>query len=90
MIFILDGVFQLIKFENSKINRRIGALGFLLQLIYFSRIFWHKNNVQRNKKRAFIKINSFLEKSLNFNQIETTELNENKLVITKFNGIKVI
>ncbi len=86
IIFLLVGIFELIPFENQKINKRISGVGFLLQTLYFSRMFWYKNYIQWNKKGAVIKINSFLGKSLSFNQIKTTELNEKKLIITKDNG----
>ena len=89
LIFILGGTFEFIEFENPKINKRVAAIGFLLQVIYFSKMFWHKNYVQWNKKGAVIRINSFTSKSLSFDQIKTTELNDKKLIITKTNGNKV-
>jgi hypothetical protein len=86
-IFILCGGFDL--FENSKINKALTVVGFLLQIIYFSRMFLYKNYVQWNKKGAVIRINSFSAKSLSFDQIKTTEMNDKKLIITKTNGNKV-
>jgi hypothetical protein len=86
IIFLLFGIFEFIPFENPKINEKIRAVGFLLQVIYFSRMFWFKNYIQWNKKGAVIKINSFIGKSLSFDEIKTTELNEKKLTITKVNG----
>lgn len=86
LIFILVGTFELFEFENPKLNKRISAIGFFLQVIYFSKMFWHKNYVQWNKKGAVIRINSWSSKSLSFDQIKKTELNEKKLVITKDNG----
>lgn len=89
VILIFIGSFELIEFENSKIIKKIGAFGFLLFAVYFSRMFWHKNFVQWNKKGALIKINSFMGKSLSFDQIKMSELNEKNLIITKVNGNKV-
>ncbi|WP_055437422.1 hypothetical protein [Lacinutrix algicola] len=83
--FIIGGSFGIFKFENPRINKVITAIGFLLQVIYFSRIFWYKNYVQWNKKGAVIKINSFRSKSLSFNEITTTEINDEKLVVTTIN-----
>ena len=74
------------KFENPKTYSYIRASGFFLQVIYWSKFFWFKNTVQWNKKGAVIRINSFMGKSLSFDQIKKTELNENKLIITKTNG----
>ena len=89
LIFILGGTFELFEFENPKLNKRINAVGYFLQVIYFSKMFWHKNYVQWNKKGAVVRINSFLGKTLRFDEIKTTELNEKKLIITKFSGNKI-
>jgi hypothetical protein len=89
LIFILVGAFELFEFESQKLNKRISAIGFFLQVIYFSKMFWYKNYVQWNKKGAVIRINSWSGKSLSFDQIKKTELIEKKLIITKDNGSKV-
>ncbi|WP_245617626.1 hypothetical protein [Siansivirga zeaxanthinifaciens] len=89
MIFILAGAFELFEFENPKLNKRISAVGFILQVIYFSKMFWYKNYIQWNKKGAVIRINSFSAKSLSFEKIKKTELNDNKLIVTKTNGNKI-
>jgi hypothetical protein len=86
LVFILAGTFELFEFENPKMNKRISAIGFFLQVIYFSKMFWYKNYVQWNKKGAVIRINSWSGKSLSFDQIKKTELIEKKLIITKDNG----
>lgn len=90
LIFILTGTFELFEFENPKLNKRISAIGFFLQVIYFSKMFWYKNYVQWNKKGANIRVNSFWGKSLSFNQIKKTEFIEKKLIITKENGNTVM
>ena len=86
LIFILVGFFELFEFENPKLNKRISAIGFFLQLVYFSKMFWYKNYVQWNKKGAIVRVNSWISKSLNFDQIKKTELIQNTLIITKNNG----
>ena len=86
LIFILSGTFEFMEFENPKINKRISAVGFFLQVIYFSKMFWYKNYVQWNKKGAIVRVNSWISKSLNFDQIKKTELIQNTLIITKNNG----
>ena len=75
-----------IEFKNPKFYKYLRASGFLLQAIYWSKLFWFKNTIQWNKKGAVIRINSFMGKSLSFDQIKKTELNENKLIITKNGG----
>lgn len=89
LIFILIGSFELIEFENPKLNKSISAIGFFLQVIYFSKMFWYKNYVQWNKKGVVVRINSFLGKTLRFDEIKKTELIEKKLIITKDNGTTV-
>ena len=89
LIFILVGSFELFEFENPKLNKRMSDVGFFLQGIYFSKMFWYKNYVQWNKKGAVVRINSFMAKTLKFDEIKTTELNDKKLIITKFGGNKV-
>ena len=49
-------------------------------------MFWYKNYVQWNKKGAVVRVNSWISKSLNFDQIKKTELIQNTLIITKKNG----
>lgn len=90
LIFILIGFFEVFEFDNPKLNARIRAVGFLLQMVYYSKMFWYKNYIQWNKKGAVIRINSFLLKSLSFDQIQKTELTQNELIITKYNGKAVI
>ncbi len=63
LFFILVGIFELFEFENPKLNKRISAIGFFLQVIYFSKMFWFKNYVQWNKKGAVIRIYSWASKS---------------------------
>ena len=90
IIFLLVGIFEFIPFENPKMNKGISGIGFLLQAIFFSRMFWYKNYVQWNKKGATIRINSILGKSIIFDNIKGTELDEKKLIITQKNGKKIM
>ncbi|MFS4418274.1 hypothetical protein [Maribacter sp. 2307ULW6-5] len=89
LILILVGTFELFEFENPKLNKRISAVGFFLQVIYFSKMFWYKNYVQWNKVGIVIKMNSLYAKSLPFIQIKKTELNHQILTIIKSNGKKI-
>lgn len=90
VICFIIGIFEPIDFSKQDVNKYIMKIGFLLQAIYFSRMFWYKNYVQWNKKGANIRVNSFWGKSLNFEQIKATELNEKTLTITRTNGNKII
>ena len=89
LIFIIIGTFEIFEFQNPKTNKIITVTGFLLQVIFYSRFLYHKHYFQWNKKGTYIRINSWVGKSINFNKIKSTELNDQYLVITKKNGSKV-
>ncbi len=86
IICLLIGSFELIPFENPRINKYFSMLGFLLQIIFYSRMFWFKNYVQWNKMAILIRINMFLGKSIQFENIEKI-IFENK-VFTIFDVYK--
>ena len=86
---IIMGEFEMIDFTNPKFNKYISSIGFLILTIYFSKMIWYKNYVQWNKKGIVIRIKSFLGKTLKFDKIKSTELNENRLIIIKTDGNKV-
>ena len=86
LVLILVGLIEPIPFDNPKIYKKVSALGFFLQTIYFSRLFWYKNYVQWNKVGVNIKINSFLGKSLRFDEIKSVNLEGSKLEITPYGG----
>ncbi|WP_435264043.1 hypothetical protein [Tenacibaculum sp. nBUS_03] len=90
LIFILVGFFELFQFDNPKNYNYISATGFLLQSLYFSKLFWHKNTVQWNDKGIVIRIKSFLGKSLRFDEIKETELSRKEMTFTKTDGQKII
>jgi hypothetical protein len=89
MGFILVGFFEIFNFANSKVPKILSSCGFAMQTIYYSRMFWFRNYFQWNKKGANIRINSFLGKSLNFEEIIKTELTDKVLKITKSSGNKL-
>ncbi len=89
LILIVFGTFEIIEIKNTKVNKLITVFGFLLQIVYYSKAFWYKNYMQWNKKATYIRINSWAGKTLSFDNIKKTELNENQLTITKQNGKKV-
>lgn len=94
-IFILStlclifGIFEIIEFSNPDINAYIRKSGFLLQALYFSKMFWYKNYFQWNKVGAVIRINSLFGKSFKFLEVQRTGLNNKTLTIFKTNGVKI-
>ena len=83
---IIFGFFEIIEFENPKINTRISAIGSLSQAIFFSRMFWFKNYVQWNKKGIVVRIKSFFGKSISFENVKNSKLENNILTIYENNG----
>lgn len=86
LLFILFGSFEIIKFEYKKINRIITSLGFLLQVIFYSKMFFYKNYVEWNKTGMNIKINRFIAKSIEFDNLKTIELENKSLKIIEKTG----
>lgn len=86
LVCIIFGFFEIIQFENPIINRRISAIGYASQAVFFSRMFWYKNYLQWNKKGMFIRINSFFGKSISFKTIESAKLENHILTIYKNDG----
>ena len=84
---LIFGVFEIIEFENPKINKRISAIGYLSQAVFISRMFWFKNYVQWNKKGLTLRINHFWGKSISFEDIETSRLEDDVLTIYKKDGV---
>ena len=84
--FILVGFFEIFNFANSKVPKILSSCGFAMQTIYYSRMFWFRNYFQWKKKGATIRINSFLGKSLNFEEITSAVLNDKILKISKSSG----
>ena len=83
---IIFGFFEIIEFENPKINKRISAIGYFTQAIFFSRMFWFKNYVQWNKKGIVVRIKSFFGKSISFENVKNSKLENNILTIYENNG----
>jgi hypothetical protein len=86
MVFILVGFFEVFNFENSKVHKLLFASGFAIQFVYYTKLFWYRNCFQWKKKGATIRINSFLGKSLNFEEITSAVLNDKILKISKSSG----
>ena len=88
LICIIFGFFEIIQFQNPKINKGISAIGHVSQVVFFSRMFWFKNYVQYNKKGIFIRIKTFFGKSISFDNVERTELENQALTIYKNDGTR--
>ena len=78
--------FSLIKpfeFENEKVYKWVSTTGFLLQVIFWLKMFWYRNYVNWNAKGINIRIKSVLGKSLAFDRIKSVEITDKRITITK-------
>ena len=88
LIFILFGSFEIIDFGYEKTNRIITSLGFLIQVIFYSKKFFYKNYVEWNKIGMNIRLNKFIGKSIEFDNIKKIELEKNSLKIIEKSGLE--
>ena len=88
IIFILFGSFEIIDFGYKKTNRIITSLGFLIQVIFYSKKFFYKNYVEWNKIGMNIRLNKFIGKSIEFDNIKKLELEKYSLKIIEKSGLE--
>jgi hypothetical protein len=63
------------------------GLGFLFQVLFYSKMFWYKNYVEWNKIGMNIKLNTFIGKSIEFDNVKDVEIENENLKIIKKSGI---
>ena len=90
MIFMFLNMFEIFKFENIRTNKILILIFFIGLTLYSSRIFWYKNVVQWNRKGMAIRINSFMGKSISFDEIRKVIFTEKQIDIIEFSGKKHI
>ena len=86
LIFIITGSFELIDFSAPVVNQWLIITGFFIPVVFLSKLFWHKNVVQWNKKGVVIRVKPYLGKSLRFSDIESTHMSDQKLTVTTKSG----
>ena len=85
LILIIVGAFELFPFENPKHYRHLSLIGFLLQIVFYSKMFWYKNCIHWNKLGGVFRLNTFTSKSIKFDDFNDFEFKEQKLFY-KSNG----
>ncbi|SNV32269.1 Uncharacterised protein [Chryseobacterium taklimakanense] len=75
-------------FNNSdpRIEKYSNAIAYFILMVIFSKMFWFKNYVQWNRKGIMIKLNNSWGKNYKFEEISNFNLQNNELIISKFNG----
>jgi hypothetical protein len=84
---VIFGLFEIYKFENPKINKGILLLGFLSNVVYFSRMLWFKNYVLWNAKGIVLRLKPSKGKSIPFNEIKGLQYQDSILTISRNNGV---
>lgn len=90
LILVIAGLIYRFKGGNDSNDDLMISSGCFLQAVYFSRIFWYKNNVHWNNTGFTIRVNSFFGRTINYKSIRTTSLSGNALTLTKTNGQEVL
>lgn len=89
IIFILNGAFNFFEFENSKLNKYLTTIGFVIIFGFQTQMLWYTNYVQWNNRGILIRVKSFLGKNVNFKDILSSELANKKLILRTVQGTKI-
>ncbi|SCY12153.1 hypothetical protein SAMN05192588_1250 [Nonlabens sp. Hel1_33_55] len=81
IVAVAIGFFEVIKFQDEFWNKAFAAAANLFPVFYFGRVFWYKNYVQCNRRGIMIKVKSFSSTNFSFSDLNTVELEDNKLTI---------
>ncbi|MEL6559406.1 MAG: hypothetical protein AAFQ94_14540 [Bacteroidota bacterium] len=83
LLCIAFSFFKPIEFKNEEMYEWVSTTGFLLQVVFWLKMFWYRNYVNWNTKGINIRINSVLGKSLAFDRIKSIEIADKRITITK-------
>ncbi|WP_095069409.1 hypothetical protein [Chryseobacterium taklimakanense] len=91
-LMILAGILIFLNFleifnnSDPRIEKYSNAIAYFILMVIFSKMFWFKNYVQWNRKGIMIKLNNSWGKNYKFEEISNFNLQNNELIISKFNG----
>ena len=83
LLCIVFSLFRPVDFENENVYEWISTAGFLLQVLFWLKMFWYRNYVNWNDKGINIRIKSVLGKSLAFDKIKSVDIDGKRIIITK-------
>lgn len=86
VICILIGLVKPFGLEEPIYYKYVSAIGFVGQGLFFTKLYWYKNYVQWNRLSIIIRVNRFWAKTIKFEDIKATDLNESRLKITLEHG----
>lgn len=85
-ILILLNFFEVFNNSDPRISKYSNVIAYFILALIFSKMFCFKNYVQWNKKGIMIKLNGSWGKNYKFEEISNFKIQENELIIAKFNG----
>lgn len=83
LLCIALSLFKPISFQNEEVYEWVSTTGFLLQVLFWIKMFWYRNYVNWNAKGINIRIKSAFGKSLAFSRIKSVEITDKRITITK-------
>ena len=89
IICMFSGTFEIFGETKTDWNKMFVLLGSFGMVIYFARMSFGKYYVGWNKAGITIRVKSFLGKSFNFKDVQSTDLQNRILTIVKKNGNKI-
>lgn len=90
LFFVLHFIGLIFMEEQPDWSRWAGIFGYLLMTVFLARMFLFKNYVQWNKKGIIIKVDSFVGKSIAFQEVRRFDLRDDQLEIIKTDGRSVL
>lgn len=86
LLLILNGLTSPLETEYAYLYDLSSAVGFLILVVFYSRMFWYKNYVQWNKQGVMIRINRFSSTSFNYRDVRKVEMKENDIIVYQKSG----
>ncbi len=86
LVLILIGFYKDYLGQGSFWTSASTVIGYIFFGLHFSKMFWHKNYVEWNKKGVVYRIKTRFGKTLRFNQVGNVALKSNILFVTLNDG----
>ncbi len=88
LVLILIGFYKDYLGQGSFWTSASTVIGYIFFGLHFSKMFWHKNYVEWNKKGVVYRIKTRFGKTLRFNQVGNVSLKNDVLFVTLVDGSK--
>jgi hypothetical protein len=89
IICMFSGTFEIFGETKTEWNKMLEIIGSVGMVLFFARMSFGNYYVGWNKAGITIRIKSFLGKSFNFKDVQSTDLQNGILTVVKKNGTKI-